>query len=142
MLKSDPHYSYSVEVKDEDILDSGYLPNNITEFRAKDGTDKEMPWFKFYTYIAKAQGWDIEDIDVSNVFISSCSYIKLSQYEYEWLEKSISYFKHMTKRKKESTWGMHSLMWSPNVIKFEKGTKHPSLTLQRGYYIGKPGKRV
>ncbi len=147
MSRFDMHATIPIKVSDTDLIRIDFLPNNLTHYAAEDESDEEMPWYKFYQYIAKRLGWNIEEIDVSNVFVTNKTYIVLSRYEYQWLSKSISYFSGMSKDKKESTWGMHSLMYSPNVIAFQTKSVYTPEDPKNGrtgreFYIRKPGKGV
>lgn len=106
---------YSIELKKEEVKKIILLPTNFEVFKATNGEDRELPYLKFYRWLAKQLNVDTKDINVSEVCLSSAMYGTLEAYTKIWVKKSVKY--KIPQKRLDFETGMLSLNYGPVNVK-------------------------
>lgn len=84
---------------------------------------EEDPFMKFWLFVTEQLGTNIKGFDVSSVKLSKKDYEVLEKYAKAWFKKQ-SYYKLLSARKFDASFGMHCLNASPSEF-YGLGTSQP-----------------
>ena len=88
------------------------LPKDLRIFQAKDGSEKEIPYGKFQTFLVDN---GVAPERVMDAAVSQKTGIALSKFTWKWLDRHISYWRGLPMKRKEFQLAMINLNYSPTV---------------------------
>ncbi len=107
--------NYFTPVEFTDITEVIALPKRFEVFKATGPGSDELPYIKFYTYIANELGKPLKEINVSSVCVSKKVDDLLERYVRFWLKKECSYLR-VGGYKFDAKMAMFNLQYGPVVI--------------------------
>lgn len=80
-----------------DVIGEFKIPNE-TFFKAVNGTDDEMPYLKFYKWLAVEMNMPLKEVEVTKVCTSRHLEARLERYMHYWAKRNRPFIKPGTKR--------------------------------------------